>query len=62
MAATQVIDFSFAAQLDRGTTFPGRAFRDSAPSLHGFAPHWLDLLQGYPHGTALSSGVGGLCI
>jgi hypothetical protein len=62
MAATEVIRFLFSAQLDRRTKFLPHAFRDSASSPPGSPPHLLDLLQGRPDGTALSSAVGGLGI
>ena len=61
MAATEGIHFPFSVQLDRRTTFPPDAFRDSAASPPG-SPHLLDFLQGCADGTALSSAAAGLCI
>jgi len=62
MAATEVIHFPFGVQLDRGTTFPSDAFRDSAAWAPGSSPHLLDRWQGRPDGTALISTAGGLCV
>jgi len=61
MAATEVIHFPLSVQLDRGTTFPADAFRDSPASPPGFPPHLLHLQQSCLDGTALSSAAGGLC-
>jgi hypothetical protein len=62
MAATEVIHFPFTVQLDRGTTFPADAIRDSTASPPGSPPHLFDLLQARPDVTALSSAAGGLCM